>query len=215
LSIDAILKDAPPPVAGVRKFMFDHSFDDATVVHRSPERKPILMKQEQIDALKKESYDAGFEAGKAAGHEAQAAQLASILSIIGNNIVASTQNLEALNAEQNAQTRQLVLAIAKKILPEFAARNGVSEIEALLTSTIREMAREPRLVVRVAETQFETIDERIQSITAQLAYAGKVIVLADDTVAAGDCRIEWADGGVERNAQSTLDTIEKTILPSS
>ena len=107
------------------------------------------------------------------------------------------------------------MAIAKKILPEFAARNGLSEIEGLLTETIREMAREPRLVVRVAEAQFDAIDERVQAIATQLAYAGKMIVLADATVAAGDCRIEWADGGVERDTQATLDTIEQTILPTS
>ena len=173
------------------------------------------MKQEQIDALKKESFDAGFEAGKSAGQEEQAAHLAVLLSIVGNNIAALTQNMTALQSEQNTQTRQLVLAIAKKILPEFAARNGLGEIEAILTDAIREMAREPRLVVRVAENQFDLIDERIQSITAQLAYAGKVIVLGDATVASGDCRIEWADGGVERNMQATLETIEQTILPSS
>ena len=195
--------------------MFDHSFDDATVVHRSPERKPVLMKQEQIDTLKKESFDVGFEAGKTAGQEEQAAQLAALLSVVGTNIAALTQNFEAVRTEQNAQTRQLVLAIAKKILPEFAARNGLSEIEGLLTETIREMAREPRLVVRVAEAQFDAIDERVQAIATQLAYAGKMIVLADATVAAGDCRIEWADGGVERDTQATLDTIEQTILPTS
>jgi len=192
--------------------MFDHSFDDATIVHRSPDRKPVLMKQEQIDALKKESHDAGFEAGRAAGKDEQTAQLAALLATVGANIAALTQNLDALNAEQNAQTRQLVLAIARKILPAFAATNGLHEIDALLTSTIREMAREPRLVVRVAESQFDAVDERIQTITAQLAYAGKVIVLGDATVAAGDCRIEWADGGVERNAQETMNVIETQLV---
>ena len=210
MSTDPILKDAP-----VRKFMFDHSFDDATVVHRSPERKPVLMKQEQIEALKKESFEVGFEAGKSAGQEEQSAHLVAVLSTVGSNITALIQNLDLLRTEQNGQTRQLVLAIVKKILPEFIARDGLLEIEALLTSTIREMAREPRLVVRIAESQFDVIDERIQVITTQLAYAGKVIVLADATVAAGDCRIEWADGGVERNTQAMLDTIQQTILPSS
>jgi flagellar assembly protein FliH len=212
LSIDVALRDAPAQAAIARKFMFDHSFDDATIVHRSPDRKPVLMKQEQIDALKKESHDAGFEAGRAAGKDEQTAQLAALLATVGANIAALTQNLDALNAEQNAQTRQLVLAIARKILPAFAATNGLHEIDALLTSTIREMAREPRLVVRVAESQFDAVDERIQTITAQLAYAGKVIVLGDATVAAGDCRIEWADGGVERNAQETMNVIETQLV---
>jgi len=122
--------------------------------------------------------------------------------------------LATIVREQDTQTRQLVLAIAKKILPDFTAKNGLQEIEALLGDTIRDMAREPRLVVRVHENIFDTVNERVQALATQRAYPGKVIVLADPEVASGDCRVEWADGGVERSTQSTWNKIQETILPS-
>jgi flagellar assembly protein FliH len=124
------------------------------------------------------------------------------------------ENLSSIAQDQILYTRQLALAIAKKMLPDFSARHGLQEIDALLSDTIREMAREPRLVVRVNDAQFDTINERVQAIAIQRAYPGKVIVLADMEVGSGDCRIEWADGGVERNAGTTWNAIEQTVLPS-
>ena len=54
----------------------------------------------------------------------------------------------------------------------------------MLGDVIAEMVHEPRLVVRVHESQFDAVNARIHDITAQKAYAGKVVVLAD----AANCR---------------------------
>jgi len=201
--------------APVRKFMFEHSFDDAAVIHRAQERKPVLMKPEQIDDLKKESYDAGFSAGKTAMKEEQEVHLAAVLKKVEHNISILIESITALAKEQEEQIRRLSLSIAKKILPTFTAQSGTQEIEAVISSTIHEMAREPRLVVRLHEGEFDFLNERIQEIAARRAYPGKVIVLADNDVASGDCRIEWADGGVSRDTQKTMSAIERTVLPTS
>jgi flagellar assembly protein FliH len=203
------MADATP----ARKFLFERSFDDASIIQRAVERKPVLMKPEQMDALRQEGYDAGFEAGKIAETEAQAVHLAAVLSAVDNNLSNLIQKMDSLVREQDTHARLLVLAVAKKLLPDFAARNGMQEIEALLSDTIREMAREPRLVVRIHEDQFDAVNERVQAIAVQRAYSGKVIVLADAEVLSGDCRIEWADGGIERNTQSTWRAVEQTIHP--
>lgn len=208
-------RNEPAPDAPMRKFMFDRSFDDIALAQRPAEQKPVLMKPEQIDALKKEARDRGFAEGKEAGKEEQATQLAAIMTTVGKNIDTLMQNIDALRHEQEAHTRQLVMAIAKKILPDFAARQGLQEIEALLGDAVRDMGREPRLVVRVNEAHLDAVKAQVEKITAQRAYTGTVVVLSDAEVAAGDCRIEWADGGIERNTQATWDAVEQTVLPSS
>ena len=217
LSIEPALatKTAGNDATPARKFMFDRSFDDAAVVHRAPERKPVLMKPDQIDALKKESRDAGFAEGQKAGKEEQIAQQNAILAKVDQNITALIHHIDSLVRAQEEQARGLALAVAKKILPAFTAQNGLQEIEALVNDTIREMAREPRLVVRVGEGEFDALNERIQAIATQRAYPGKVVILSDAEVASGDCRIEWADGGVERDTNTTWQAIEQTLLPSS
>jgi flagellar assembly protein FliH len=174
-----------------------------------------LMKPDQIDILKKESYDAGFAAGKTAGKEEQIAQQTFVLSRIDQNVSVLINNIAAIAQEQEGHIRNLALAIAKRILPSFTSQNGLQEIEALVNDTIREMAREPRLVVRVSGTEFDALNEKIQAIATQRAFPGKIVILSDAEVASGDCRIEWTDGGIERNTPATMNTIEQTLLPSS
>ncbi len=201
--------------APARKFMFDLSFDSTAAVPQAPERKPVLMKPEQLDDLKKESFDEGFAAGKKDGLDQQTAALHALTERVDQNIAALVARMGELAKEQEEQTRRIALAIAKKILPDYAARQGIAEIEVLVNDTLHEMEREPRLVVRVEESQFDILNEKIQAIAAQRAYAGKVVVIADQEIASGDCRIEWADGGVARNTPATWNAIEQTVHPSS
>jgi flagellar assembly protein FliH len=198
----------------IRKFLFEHSFDLAAGAVRPPERKPVTLKPEQVDALKKEAYDSGFAAGQKASADGQANQLAATLKRIEERIGQMTENMQSFWQEQEAKARHVALAVARKILPDFTSKGGLQEIQALLTTAISEMVHEPRLVVRVHESQFDAINSNVQDITAQKAYAGKVIVLADAEITSGDCRIEWADGGIERNVEAAMKDIEKVVAPA-
>ena len=46
--------------------------------------------------------------------------------------------------------------------------------------------------------------EKLTEIARTRGFEGRLVVLADPDVAKGDCRIEWADGGLERN-QAAID----------
>lgn len=195
-----------------RKFMFERSFD-ASSGPRVPERKPVTLKPEQYDALRKEGYDEGFAAGRQAGLDDQAQRLMLLLNNVGGKIDAMLGQMQALRQESETGMRQMALAIARKFVPDFSTRHGVAEIEAMLSAIISEMMHEPRLVVRVHESQFDALDEKITQIAAQKAYTGKIVVMASNEIAAGDCLIEWSDGGMERNAAMLWDKIEQTVTP--
>lgn len=205
------MAETPP----IRKFLFDKSFDDVANIHRAQvtERKPVTLRPEQVDALKKEAWDEGFAAGQKAGADEQTHNLMVTLSQLESRMIHLIENFQAVHKAQEASLRAAVLAVARKILPDFTSRHGMQEIESMLAGVIGDMLHEPRLVVRIHESQFDTVNTRIHEITTQKAYAGKVVVLADAEVAVGDCRIEWADGGIERNAEATWQDIEKAVVP--
>lgn len=204
---------APSPSAtsgaGVRKFMFDRSFDPGAI--RPPERKPVTLKPDDYDALKKESYEAGYAAGQQAGADEQARKLLAVMERIAGRLDEALALAESAKQKQESDARALALAVVRKILPDYAAKHGMEEIEAVLSRTLTEMIHEPRIVARVHESQFDEVNARIHALTTQKAYAGKIIVLADTDVRPGDCRIEWADGGIERNTESTMKDIESIL----
>jgi flagellar assembly protein FliH len=193
--------------------MFDHSFEGATAANKPAERKPVTLKPEQVDALKQESYDAGFEAGRKAGINDQTQRLMGLVTTIGERLTTAIDLMLQQRQQQDQQLHQIVMAVARKILPDFSARHGLQEIDAMLTQAISEMVHEPRIVVRTHDSEFEAINARITEITTQKAYAGKVVVLADPEIALGDCRVEWADGGIERKTEATWSAVEQIITP--
>jgi flagellar assembly protein FliH len=200
-----------PPDAPTRKFLFERSFDPSAAVR--VERKPVTLKPEQYDALKQESYDQGFTAGRQAGHDEQTAALMATIDRVGNVIEQMIHHFAALNKQSQDGMRRMALAMARKFVPELVAQQGTAEIEAMLNNVVAEMVHEPRLVVRVNEAQFDALNEKIKEIAEKKAYAGKIVVLADAEVAPGDCKAEWADGGIERNSEALWDKIEHTVSP--
>lgn len=205
---------APAEAPVTRKFMFERSFD-GSAAHRAPERKPVTLKPDQYDALKQEAYDQGFAMGKKAGIDEQTSQLMALLNAIGVKIDHMAGTMQAIQNNNDAYVRRLAVAMLTKFVPDLTARHGLQEVEAMVAKVVTEMAHEPRLVVRIHESQFDAVDKKIASITEQKAYSGKIVVLADADVAPGDCRIEWADGGIERNAQALQTMLEETVTPES
>ena len=200
-----------------RKFMFDQSFDHLNGDANGQDRanKPVLLKPEQIEAMKLEAHDQGFAAGHAVAAEEELARQSGMLATLEEQMTRVLQNMALIQESQNNEIRMVVTTIMAKILPGFVARNGTDEITAMLNTVIGEMMHEPRLVVRLHEMQFDSIKAKIDEIIAKKAYAGKVIVLADTEIAQGDCRVEWADGGIERNAATTTESINSIVNPPS
>jgi flagellar assembly protein FliH len=54
----------------------------------------------------------------------------------------------------------------------------------------------PHLVVRINDSLYEGARAQIERLAAHAGFEGRMVILAEPTIATGDCRIEWADGGV-------------------
>ncbi len=96
-------------------------------------------------------------------------------------------------------------------MPAFAAKEPVAEIEALLAGCLAEALDEPRIVLRVSDALFEAVQARIAAVVQAGGYSGKVVLLADAALAGGDGRVEWADGGAERDTSRIAQEIDAVL----
>jgi flagellar assembly protein FliH len=52
---------------------------------------------------------------------------------------------------------------------------------------------------------------RLEEIARACGYEGRLVVLGEPEIGVGDCRIEWADGGLTRDRAATDAAIAEAL----
>src|SRR5690606_21142034 len=191
------------------------SFDEpdaepAAAVEPPPEPPcaPPPITEAELEAVRAESFAAGHRAGVEEERAASERRRVEALERIAAALAASEEIVATGSAAAERRAVDTALAVARAVAPELLRRNGVAEVEATLRDCLRDLIDEPRLVVRVAAEVLDTIKERLPALTGRTGFSGRVILLAEEGMPPGDCRIEWADGGVERNTARLMHEID-------
>lgn len=194
-----------------QRFMFGTSFDPEAMKAEQQKKAPPVFTEEQVAIAKEQSYGQGFVAGKEAAMNELQSQQNEILTHIQIVFERMADEVWKMAAQKKQAAVDIALAIARKIVPDFVLRHGQQEILAAVEATVTEMINEPRMVLRVSEAQFDDISREINALTSRIGYGGKMIILADNTLRADDCRLEWADGGMERSINLTWSELERQL----
>jgi flagellar assembly protein FliH len=161
---------------------------------------------EEVETIRRQSFAEGkadIEAQTAAAHAAALGAVAQgAMRLIGEHDAA----IAALRQDSAA----VALAVGRKLAEAALDAFPLKEVEALVVECLHKLHREPRLVVRVSEVCAENLRADIDALSAAHGYAGRVAILAEPSLERSDCRIEWADGGVERDLAKTFAIIEQS-----
>jgi flagellar assembly protein FliH len=114
---------------------------------------------------------------------------------------------------EEAQRRAIEVAqiVLRKAVPALSRKAPLLEIEAMVADCLREAFDEPRIVLRVADVLFEALQKRLGALTASTGFAGRIVLLADEMLGPGDARVEWADGGAERDTGRLMRDIDGAL----
>jgi len=91
------------------------------------------------------------------------------------------------------------------------AEEPQAEITALARECFRHLIAAPHVAMRVNDALYKEASETLAGIAREHGFEGRLVVLADPSIAPGDCRIEWADGGVVRDRKATEDAIAQLV----
>lgn len=188
----------------MKKFLFDkHDFDK----DRAAEEKPLFT-EEQLILAKMQAQAQGKAEGLKEARQGQDEQISKCLQQIGvacDKLIAAEDRREV---EQMIAATKLAMQVAHKLLPQFAQRFSLQEIERVVLQSVEARREEPRIAVIVPAVHLETLRQRIDALAMEKGYAGKLILVADDNLAATDVRVEWADGGAERLYERLFSQVE-------
>ena len=190
------------------KFLFDVDFAAGS------QREPTIALAEHATKLA-EAEEAARARGYAQGErDAQVEinrRIASTLESIATGIEAAAGALKAIEAKLECEAIEVAVAVARKLAPSLIEREPFAEITALAGGCFRELVAAPHIVVRVNEGLYAAAREKIEDIARAHAFGGRLVALGEPDIAAGDCRIEWADGGVRRDAGATDRAIGEAV----
>ena len=187
------------------KFLFEDDF----AANAKP-AKPMVSLAAHQSALARAEED-GFRRGAAAAETQIAGRTAAACERIAQTLAGLTQGLGGIEARLEAESVEVAFAVARKLAPELIAMEPFKEVATLAASCFRQLVAAPHVVVRVAEAIYESTHQRLEEIARMHGFDGRLVVLAEPGMALGDCRIEWADGGLSRDRAGTEAVIGEAV----
>ena len=181
-------------MAAPAKFLFDMDFSAPDKTRERP-ATPAEVAQ-KIAAAEARAYRNGYDA---ALHEAKVEsdrRAALALEEIGITINGIAAGFSGIETRMETEAVDIAVAVARKLCSELIAREPLGEITSLVSDCFAQLVSTPHLVVRINDSLYEAAQQRIEKLAKQSGFEGRLVILAEPEIETGDCRIEWADGGV-------------------
>lgn len=181
-------------MAAPAKFLFDMDFGTPD---KARERAATAAEiAEKVAAAEARAYQAGYEAAQREAKAESDRRQALALEEISISIRGIAQGVSGIENRMETEAVDVAVAVARKLCEELVAREPIAEIMALVSDCFSHLVATPHLVVRINDQLYETARVNIERLASQSGFEGRLVILAEPGIATGDCRIEWADGGV-------------------
>ncbi len=160
-----------------------------------------------IKTAEEVSYEKGFQA--ALNDETKQQNI--LLEDIKNQLMAIFASTEQRNIDMEKDNLRFMLSAIRKIFPTMEKENAAKEVQNFLSENFSSFAKQEVLSFSFNPSSASQAAKIIGKLAEQNDFEGKISVHKDETMGASDCRVEWKNGGSERNAAKILDQIEDLI----
>jgi len=193
------------------KFLFDVDFSGG----EASEKARQTVSQAAHDIAVGEARDIGYRDGFAAAQTKAAADAArsttAALERIGTGLAGLAPMLSGIEARLEVASVEIAVAVAKKLALALIDREPMAEITALVADCFRHLTAAPHVVLRVNDAAYPEARERLEGLVRANGFEGRLVVLAEPEILPGDCRIEWADGGMVHDRAATEAAIDEAV----
>jgi flagellar assembly protein FliH len=188
------------------KFLFEEDF--ATGVKPTITLVEHERRRKDAEAV---AYRNGFAAAQAQAHAEATQRIAGTLNHIGETMERLSRGLHGVEARLEIEAVEVAVAVARKLAPELIAAQPFKEIEALATECFRQLVAAPQITMRLPEDIYSTVKDKLEDLAQARGFEGRLAILADAALKPGDCQIEWADGGINRDAAAADAAITEVV----
>jgi flagellar assembly protein FliH len=192
-------------MAATAKYLFDTDFGGAEAKATSPEFAAKLREAEEL------GYRKGFADAQVQALEETSRLAAGALERIAAAFARLDESLRATEAKLEAEAVEVAIAVGRKLASALIEREPFAEIAALASGCFRQLVAAPHVVVRVNDGLYATARDSLDEISRTHGFEGRLVILAEPEIAPGDCRIEWADGGINRDRAAADKAVGEAV----
>ena len=202
-------------MAAQAKFLFEDDFGEGAGLKTAE----VTVSEAVHRAAVAEADARGYQRGLVAAEATATAQLkteaeqrmAAAFDRIAAALDGLTSRMKAVEDRFEAESVEVAVAVARKLAPRLIACEPLAELAALATECFGELLRAPHVVIRVNDGLYATAREKLDDIARARGFEGRLVVLGEPDIPVGDCRIEWADGGLKRDLAATEAAIAEAV----
>jgi len=190
------------------KFLFDVEFAGGA------ERKQTIGLAEhalKLAEAEKAAHRRGYEQAQGDAKVDADRRIAAALDRIAKEIAQANTALMAIEARLECEAVEVAVAVARKLAPALIAQQPFAEISALAGDCFRQLIASPHIAVRVNDGLYAAARDKLDGILRARGFEGRLVVLAEPDIAPGDCSIEWADGGINRDTAKADAAIGEAV----
>ena len=162
---------------------------------------------QKVQAAETEAYQKGLDEAKQSEEAAANALLLKIDAAISQVLADNEQARQALSQEFRTMAQQMLATL----VPTLQAEQASNIIEKFLEDNFKNFSHE----VKLSFYFNPAIIMQAQAILGRLAhkndFEGKITLHKDSSLEIGDCRVEWADGGVEYSNEGMRRAAEELL----
>jgi flagellar assembly protein FliH len=187
------------------KFLFDNDF--AAGGRTSKPTISLADHAAKVAEAEMTAHARGFAEAQASAEQKAAVTLDRIAGLLQG----LDRSLAAVEARLETEAVEVAVAVARKLVPALLEREPLAEITTLASDCFRHLVASPHVAVRVNEALHASARERLEEIIRRLGLESRLVVLGEPEIAPGDCRIEWADGGICRDSAALTAAIDQAV----
>jgi flagellar assembly protein FliH len=202
-------------MAAPAKFLFDMDFSAPDKARERPATPSEIA--QKIASAEARAYRDGYEAAQREARAESDRRAALALEEIGIAIKGIAARFSGIETRMETEAVDVAVAVARKLCSALIAAEPLGEVTGLVGDCFSQLVSTPHLVVRINDSLYEAARERIERLAKQSGFEGRLVILAEPEIDTGDCKIEWADGGVvlERTAiEAKIDELVGRYIAS-
>jgi flagellar assembly protein FliH len=202
------------------KFLFETCFDAeqsarakaAAAAKAAAEEPPApTFSEAELAAARQAAFAEGKADGITEAERGHAARLATAVDALAPQLAQLAREVAGEAEARRRDSLEAALTVVRKLFPQLARAHGLDELHAVIGQCLERLRDEPRVVIRCADADLDALRERAERGAAHSGFEGKLVFLADERLASGDLRVEWADGGAERDQKALWQEIDAVI----